>query len=590
MLRTRREGQRTNFRLPRRRPRHCAPRLLSNAIEVGLGFAGCVARNTPSAHVSGVRPFSILDVDLRALVDEKPDDVVGSAIRGAVQRGEAHRVDDVHVHPERVAQFHRFEQRLGSLVVGLIEDPVDARGSHQRGGARERRDVGIGLVCEEQPHHVEIAGERRGQERGLPGEVHPRQRSGNPQKLSSDRRHFLHPHVRIGAAFEQEPDQVEKRRALDAVHERGIVGVHVARLDRGPERRSSVPVAGADIGALVDQQPRDVDVIVRNRGDERRDAVGFDLIDVGAAGQQALHDIEAAVARRVLKRRQASGNRVAQPAIRQAASHDANPVAEPRHRIRQDPRRRGADSRRRVHPRAALDQQLDDRRMIVADGDHQGGLLEGRILAVDRRAPIEEQPHGVERADVRRRHQRCFAGRVGGIGIGARIEQQRDHRRIAVRAGEKQRSDAVAVGERRVGAGGEHQPRHVQIVRPHGPVERGGAVAARRVDVNLLREERAHGGGIAVHRRLRQPRIGRGVHGGHGSTLTSSAAKIREPVWSLVTAITVDGTAPGLSRKERNGSSPITSASSNRCIRARTSRRRLDPTRTPGRDDRCRRR
>src|SRR5436190_20938768 len=30
--------------------------LLSSAIEVGFGLAGCVARKTPSAHISGVRP------------------------------------------------------------------------------------------------------------------------------------------------------------------------------------------------------------------------------------------------------------------------------------------------------------------------------------------------------------------------------------------------------------------------------------------------------------------------------------------------------------------------------------------------------
>ena len=85
------------------------------------------------------------------------------------------------------------------------------------------------------------------------------------RNVAPNRRHFLHAHVDVGAAVEQEPDQLEQRRAIDAVDERAVVHVHVARLDRGPQRRSAVPVHRLDVGALLDQESRDVRMVVGDR-------------------------------------------------------------------------------------------------------------------------------------------------------------------------------------------------------------------------------------------------------------------------------------------------------------------------------------
>ena len=56
----------------------------------------------------------VRDVEPRAVRREILDDVVRAAIRGAVNRRDAHRVHGVDVVAERVRELHGFEQRFGS--------------------------------------------------------------------------------------------------------------------------------------------------------------------------------------------------------------------------------------------------------------------------------------------------------------------------------------------------------------------------------------------------------------------------------------------------------------------------------------------
>ena len=58
--------------------------------------------------------------------------------------------------------------------------------------------------------------------------------------------------------------------------------------------------------------------------------------------------------------------------------------------------------------------------------------------------------------------------------------------------------------------GAEQQPRRRGIVHAHGPVQRRRAVGPGGVDVDLLREEGAHGGGVPLHGRVGQAGIGAG--------------------------------------------------------------------------------
>ncbi len=309
---------------------------LSNSIELGFGRAGWVARKTPSAHVNGVRPSASLTSISGALLNEVANDVVRASVRRAVHRRQPHRVDRVDVHAELDAQLDRLEQRRLTLVEGLIEDPVHAGRRHQRGRAGERRDVRVGSVLEEQLHHREITSQCGGQERRLSGEVHPRERSGDAQEVASNRRHFLHAGVDVGASFEQHLNQIEIRRAIDAVDERGVVHVHVACLDRGPQRRPAVPVHRLDVRATVDQEPRDIRMVVGDRDDERRDVVGIALVDVGSRVEQHAGDVHAAVTRRVEQRGHPARDRRARSARRQSAPHDPDAVSEARHRVREE--------------------------------------------------------------------------------------------------------------------------------------------------------------------------------------------------------------------------------------------------------------
>ena len=91
-------------------------------------------------------------------------------------RRQAHRVHRVHVHAEVVTELHGVEQRLRSLVVRLVDDPVDAGRRHQRRRAAERRDLGVGAVFAAADASRRDRRRRRPlQKRRLAGEVHPRE-------------------------------------------------------------------------------------------------------------------------------------------------------------------------------------------------------------------------------------------------------------------------------------------------------------------------------------------------------------------------------------------------------------------------------
>ena len=158
-----------------------------------------------------------------------------------------------------------------------------------------------------------------------------------------------------------------------------------------------------------------------------------------------------------------------------------------------------------------LDEQLHDRRVVFADGDHQRRLLELGIFRVDDGAASRAARFTASRlADARRRHERRFAGRIGRVRIGAGVEQQ---------AGSCRRCRSSTPGtaaSRRSGWRASH-PRPPESAagpsrgRPRGPASGGPACRpAWRVDVGLLIQQRSHGVPVALHRRVGEPRIGLG--------------------------------------------------------------------------------
>ncbi len=109
------EAPRAGRVVPRRRGVRCCCKRSSSAIVSGLRTGGCVARNTPVGPVERRAAFAVRDVEPRAVRGEILDDVVRAAIRGAVNRRDAHRVHGVHVVAELVRELHGCEQRRRAL-------------------------------------------------------------------------------------------------------------------------------------------------------------------------------------------------------------------------------------------------------------------------------------------------------------------------------------------------------------------------------------------------------------------------------------------------------------------------------------------
>ena len=83
--------------------------------------------------------------------------------------------------------------------------------------------------------------------------------------------------------------------------------------------------------------------------------------------------------------------------------------------------------------------------MVFRGGPHQRGLAEAIFPRVDRRAALDEQPHGFRVAGAGGGHQHRLAFFDHGLRIGARLQQDLDHVAVGVAGGKRQRRDAVAV-------------------------------------------------------------------------------------------------------------------------------------------------
>ena len=83
-----------------------------SAIVDGFATGEFVARNTPSAQTNGVRP-SLSATSIFAPCFEQFDDVVQTAIGGAVDRRQPHRVHGVDVATDLETELHGLEPAAG---------------------------------------------------------------------------------------------------------------------------------------------------------------------------------------------------------------------------------------------------------------------------------------------------------------------------------------------------------------------------------------------------------------------------------------------------------------------------------------------
>ena len=128
-----------------------------------------------------------------------------------MHRRQAHGVHRVHVEPELDAELDGLEQCRLPFVGRLIELPVHPAAAIAPSCRQMSRCSGPRRASA-RASSPSITGERSGDERRLTGEVDPRQRGGDAQEVVADRRHFLRPRVRIGAAIEQHLNQLETAR------------------------------------------------------------------------------------------------------------------------------------------------------------------------------------------------------------------------------------------------------------------------------------------------------------------------------------------------------------------------------------------
>ena len=141
-----------------------------------------------------------------------------------------------------------------------------------------------------------------------------------------------------------------------------------------------------------------------------------------------------------------------------------------------------------AEPYPALDRPETKRRLwslLQASG------LAARLTAIPARPAIEEELHRLEVADLRRCHQRRFAGRIHRIRIGPGIEQRLDHGRVAVGARQVNRRHAVAIHKFHVSAGTNQQLHGLDIVDSHHPVQRRRTVLAGGIHVGFLVDQSA---------------------------------------------------------------------------------------------------
>jgi hypothetical protein len=88
-----------------------------------------------------------------------------------------------------------------------------------------------------------------------------------------------------------------------------------------------------------------------------------------------------------------------------------------------------ADDAARIEVSTAGGQELDHVGLTLRGGPHQGRLSAPAFFRIDVGAGIQQPPGRVDMAAAGHCHQRRFAFRILGIGIGTRLEQRVDDRR-----------------------------------------------------------------------------------------------------------------------------------------------------------------
>ena len=140
--------------------------------------------------------------------------------------------------------------------------------------------------------------------------------------------------------------------------------------------------------------------------------------------------------------------------------------------------------RSRVDIGAACQQRAHDRRMPLIDRPHERRLTTHVLGGIDVGAVIDQQRDGLDGAAPCGGHQGRLTRGERAVRIGAGIQQLASDDRIAVQAGEPQRRRPELVGTIDVGAGADQQLGRRQVRPVSRPMQRRRAIALRRIHVH----------------------------------------------------------------------------------------------------------
>ena len=141
--------------------------------------------------------------------------------------------------------------------------------------------------------------------------------------------------------------------------------------------------------------------------------------------------------------------------------------------------------------------------MLLIDRPHQRGRAPQFFLRVHVRSGCEQQLDRLRAAVARREHQDGLSVRSALLRVRPGLQQGLDHRRVAVERGHGQRRHALAIGHIRLRAGANEHVRRFQVVTIHRPMKRRGAIHLGSIHVGLPLQQRANGGSVSFHDRVR---------------------------------------------------------------------------------------
>ena len=159
---------------------------------------------------------------------------------------------------------------------------------------------------------------------------------------------------------------------------------------------------------------------------------------------------------------------------------------------RHEQQRREPDRRPGLHVGTCGDQLPHDVPVALGGRPHQRGLPRRGNGRRDADVARKQRPHDLDLPGPGGHHQGRHAVRLGGMGVGTRGQELRNHRGTRVFARERQRGHPLVLGDVDVGAGRQQQIRGVQVVPMRGPQQCGRTIGAHRVHIDTLTQERAH--------------------------------------------------------------------------------------------------